>query len=227
MIAGILAGALLESIAMIILPNPSTVCILFVWATNDLVYFFVTCSQIITTIRVLKYCSPPRIMAGIICCFFIATVFILIVPSPGGITPDLPKEYTGTERKFSDAPSFCVALALARVIVLAGLILLTTRSEHWSFNRFFFLLRHLIVFFVACSLGANICLFIACLIGALPAVYEVTRFVSLVVCLLAISLLLLVVAWTEEKITSEEMETSKSRETETEEGDDTLEYSLI
>jgi hypothetical protein len=163
-------------------------------------------------------------MACILCWFFIfLSVLILVMPSPG-ITPDLPKEYTRTEPNFSDAASICVVLALARVIILAGVIMLTTRSQHWSFNRVLFLLRHVVVFMGGCSLGANTCLFIACLLGALPAVYDLTTFVSLVVCHLVVSLLLLVVAWTQEKIMFEDME---NRETETKEGDDTLEYSLI
>jgi uncharacterized membrane protein (UPF0182 family) len=160
-------------------------------------------------------------MAGIICCFFITPVFILVTMSSPGITADLPKDHTGTERKFSDAASLCVVLALTRVIILAGVILLMTRSQHWSFNRFLFLLRHVIVFFGACSLGASTCLFIACLIGALPAIYEMTTFVSLVVCHLVLSSLLMVVAWTQEKTMLEEMEIWRSRDTETkEEGDD-------
>jgi hypothetical protein len=233
MIAGILAGVVLESMTIIVLPEPSTLGILFVWATNDWFYFCVYYSMIVTTIRVLKDCSSLRIMAGIICCCFITPVFILVaLPSPG-ITPDLPKAYTGTERTFSDEVYIWVVLFLARIIlfclvrVLAGVLLTTTRSQHWSFNRYLFLLRHVIVFFGACSFGANTCLFIACLIGALPAVYEVTTFVSLVVCHSAVSLLLIVVSWTQEKIMFEEMETSKSRETKKKEGGDTLEYSFI
>jgi hypothetical protein len=139
-------------------------------------------------------------------------------------TPNVPKkqEHAELERSFayilqsSIAFSGCLALATIIFLMVAG-------SQHYLvFQPFFSFLRNAIVFVGACSLGANTCLVTASLIGAIPVVYDVTVFLSLVVC----RLVLIVAVRIQEKLMFEEVETMRI-EKQTEKGDDTLQYSFI
>jgi hypothetical protein len=225
MIAGILAGVLLESTAMIILRQPSTICILFSWATNYWFDFLILFSMFLTNFRAGKHYSSRRISALL---FLLILMTVLVMQSLWSqATPNLPKEqeFTELEQSFADTLQSSITFVTSHSgwLALSTIILLTTRVKYYiSFQAFYAFLRNLIVFVGACSLVENTCLFVASLIGAIPAVYDVTAFLSLVVC----HLVLIVAAWIEEKIMFEEVETTRV-EKETEEGDDTLQYSFI
>jgi hypothetical protein len=120
-------------------------------------------------------------------------------------------------------PSIVFVTSLSAWLALATIIfLMKGRQYYLAFQRFFSFIRNLIVFVGACSLGANACLFIASLTGAIPVVYDVTAFLSLVLC----RLVLIVAPWIQEKLMFEDVETTRI-EKETEKGDDTLQYSFI
>jgi hypothetical protein len=213
MITGILAGVLLEKMVMITLPNPLHFCIFFSWTTNYCFGLLVVLSMFLT--------NSPRIKAGSFWeRLFITAVAVLLIFSV--VTLFLPnkQEYTETERMFGIA----VISSVYFVTYICSLLALATRSNYyWSFRRFFSLLRNVVVFVGACSLGVNACLFIASLIGLIPVVYDETVFLALELCR---SLVLIVAAWIQEKIILfQEVKTTKSAK-ETEEGDDTLEYSF-
>jgi hypothetical protein len=143
-------------------------------------------------------------------------------------TPNLPKdqEHTKLEQKSAYTLQYSIAFltSLSGWLALASLIfLMKGRQYYLAFQPFFSFLRNVIVFVGACSLGANACVFIASLTGAIPVVYDVTVFLSLVLC----RLVLIVASWIQEKLMFEDVEITRI-EKQTEEGDDnTLQYSFI
>jgi hypothetical protein len=229
MIAGILAGVLLESTAMIILREPSTLCILFSWATNCWFDFLIEFSIFLTNFLAGKYYSSPRFSSRL---FWLILMSVFLMLSLWSETaPNLPKkqEHTELERSFALTLQSSIAFvtSLFGWLALATIIFVMTGSQYCvDFQPFFSSLRNVIVnvivFVGACSLGANTCLFIASLIGAIPVVYDATVFLSLVVC----RLVLIVAAWIQEKLIFEDVETTRI-EKETEKGDDTQQYSII
>jgi hypothetical protein len=224
MIAGILAGVMLESTEMVLFPKPSTLCILFSLATSYWFGLLILFSLFLSGVTLSKYSNFPRIQVIFYCLALMAvTVLCSISEKP----PDLPnkQEYTETERMlvYTAMSSIIFVKYMCGWLALATIILFfTTRSPSYlSFRRFFSLLRNVIVFVGACGIGVNICLYIACFIGFIPAVYDVTGFVSMIMC----RLVLIVAVWMQEKIVFPEVEPTKSAKTE--EGGDTLEYSFI
>jgi hypothetical protein len=225
MITGILAGVLLESAAMIILRKPSTLCILFSWATNYWFDFFILFSIFLTNFRAGKYYGSPRIKSLL---FLLILMGVFLMQSLWWETaPNLPKEqeHTELERSFAYTLKSSIAFvaSLSAWLVLATIIFLMTGSQYYlAFQPLFSFLRNVIVFIGACSLGANTCVFIASLTGVLPVVYDVAVFLSLVLC----RLVLVVAAWIQEKLMFEDVETTRM-EKQTEKGDDSLQYSFI
>jgi hypothetical protein len=206
MIAGILAGVMLESTAMVLFPKPSTLCILFSLVTS---YWFGLMILFSLFLSVFKY---PGIQAV---CYYLAVMVVTVLCSFLEKTPDLPnkQEYTATERMlvYAAMPSITFVNYNCGWLALATIILFATRSPYYlSFRRFFSLLRNVIVFLGACGMGVNICLYIACFIGFIPAVYDVTGFVSMIIC----RLVLIVAVLKQEKIMFPEVEPTKSAKTE-------------
>jgi hypothetical protein len=127
-------------------------------------------------------------------------------------TPNLPKEEERTELERSFA-----------AYTLQSSIAFVTALSVWLALAAIIFLMNVIVFVGACSLGANTCLFIASLTGLIPVDYDVTVFLSLVLC----RLVLIVASWIQEKLMVEDVETITRIEKQTEKGDDTLQYSCI
>jgi hypothetical protein len=225
MIAGILAGVLLESTAMVILHKPSTLCILFSWAINFWFDNFILFSIFLTNFRAGKYYGSSRIKSLL---FLLILMSVFLIQSLWSeTTPNLPREqeHTELERSFAYTLKSSIAFvtSLSAWLVLATIILLMTGRQYYlAFQPFFSFLRNVIVFIGACSLGANTCVFIASLTGAIPVVYDVTVFLSLVLC----RLVLIVALWIQEKLMFEGVETTRI-EKQKEKGDDTLQYSFI
>jgi hypothetical protein len=217
MIAGILAGVLLESTAMIMLRKPSTLCIFLSWAISYWFNFLIMFSMFLT------YYGSLRITSLL---FLLIPMSVFLMQSLWSeATPNLPKEqeHTELERSFAYS-SIAFVNSLSGLLALATVIFLMTGNQYYlAFQPFFSFLRNAIVFVGACSLGANTCLFIASLIGAIPVVYDVKVFSSLVLC----RLILIVATWIQEKLMFEDVETTRIENNQTEKGDDTLLYSFI
>jgi hypothetical protein len=142
-------------------------------------------------------------------------------------TPNLPKEQELTELErgfnYTVQSSIVFVSSLSDWLAFLSIIFFKTASQYCrAFQPFFLFLRNAIVFVGACSLGANTCLFIASLTGAIPVVYDVTVFLSLVLC----RLVLIVAAWIQERLMFEDVETTRI-EKQTEKEDDTWQYSFI
>jgi hypothetical protein len=224
MIAGILAGVMLQSTAMIMLPQPSPLCILFSLATSYWFGLLILHSTILSVFTISKYSHCSRIQALFYC---LAGMTVALLNSLLEKPPDLPikQEYTETEQMivYATMSSILFVKYMCGWLALATIMLFATRSPSYpSFRRCFSLLRNTIVFVGACCMGINICLYIAGFIGFIPAVYDVTGFVSLMLG----RLVMIIAVWMQEKIVFPEVEPTKSEKME--EGEDThLEYSFI
>jgi hypothetical protein len=101
MIAGIISGTLLESTAMIMVRNPSTICILLCLATSYCFPLLIILSMFFIGVSSHQITNP-------LCCVMTVDLFMIVLSLLYTSTPNLPtnQEFTELEQMFVSAVKF-------------------------------------------------------------------------------------------------------------------------
>ena len=194
LILGLLAGSLLESLATILIPEPSTVAVLMCWFSNYCFDVYICTSMLVTLLQARTF-LPAIPMKHFICLLTFNLAF-LYQSSAMETTPSIPikQGYTQLERELALLLQFTIFWTTwaAGLLMLAalyfGLTSSTFRSQ--SFYCFcheaFLLIRKMIAFAGGVSIGSNLCLFVASFYAIIPLEYNESEFYFSTFCRLAL-----------------------------------------